>query len=401
MGVRPVLFLSLENQIFFLVVLTFSFLITACALGVKMQPLKMRLFGLAFLIPLLLNITAFLTAPYNQSGAASLLILSHILLIMDCSFVLLIPERFNIVRLFAVMPFVFAGLGYVLSAPDIYVHLFAAMCFVTLIFLVINLVLLINNMFHREKTHMNGYAGMFILSSATGLWLYQRMLSYEALVLLALGYSCCAAYVYKNTLGKFFRDYQETSESLKRMNASIHAEVIRRVEAIEKSNRKLLEKSKTDSMTGLLIKSAIMEKLENLLERSPRSNLSILMFDIDMFKHINDTMGHQHGDLCIKALASLAKTSFRQDDIVGRYGGDEFIVILPDTPSVKAFVIADRFRELIQSKSNPNITVSVGVATYPEDGRSPIALIEAADKALYASKQKGRNTVTLYSAICQ
>ena len=185
------------------------------------------------------------------------------------------------------------------------------------------------------------------------------------------------------------------------MNASIHAEVIRRVEAIEKSNRKLLEKSKTDSMTGLLIKSAIMEKLENLLERSPRSNLSILMFDIDMFKHINDTMGHQHGDLCIKALASLAKTSFRQDDIVGRYGGDEFIVILPDTPSVKAFVIADRFRELIQSKSNPNITVSVGVATYPVDGRSPIALIEAADKALYASKQKGRNTVTLYSAICQ
>lgn len=395
------LFLSLENQIFFLIVLTFSFWISSYALTVKMQPFKMRLFELSFIIPLLLNITAFLTATYNQSQAASLLILSHILLIVDCSFVLFIPERSNIIRLFAVIPFVFAGLGYLLSTPGIYTHLFAAMCFVTLVFLVINLILLVNNMFHKEKDHMTGYAGMFILSSSVGLWLYQGILSYEVLMLQAIGYSCCVFYVYRNTLGEFFRDYKETRESLKRMNASIHAEVIRRVEAIEKSNRKLLEKSKMDSMTGLLIKSAVIEKLENLLERSPRANLSILMFDIDMFKHINDTMGHQHGDLCIKTLSSLAKSSFRQDDIIGRYGGDEFLIILPDTPSVKAFIIADRFREMIQSKSNPSITVSVGVATYPEDGKTPAALIEAADKALYASKQKGRNTVTLFSSLIQ
>jgi diguanylate cyclase (GGDEF)-like protein len=394
-----VLFLSLENQIFFLIVLTFSFLISASALAVKMQPLKMRVFELAFAIPFILNVTAFLTAAYNKSGATSLLILSHILLIVDCSFVLIITQGADALKLFAVVPFIFIGLGFYLSSPHIYSCLFAAMCFVTFVFLVINLVLLINNMFHNEKSHMTGHAGIFILSSSTGLWLIQGTITAEVLILLALGYICCTFYVYNNTLAEFFRDYQDSRESLKRMNSSIHAEVIRRVEAIEKSNRKLLEKSKTDSMTGLFIKSAIIEKLANILERSPRMNLSILMLDIDNFKHINDSLGHQHGDLCIKSLTNFAKTSFRQDDIIGRYGGDEFIVILPDTPSVKAFIIADRFRELIQSKSNPEITISVGISSYPEDGKSPAALIEAADKALYTSKQKGRNTVTLYSSL--
>jgi len=399
MGVSLVLFLNLENQIFILIVLAFSFSIFASVLAVKMQQLKMRVFELAFAIPLFLSVTAFLTATYNKSEATSLLILSHILLIVDCSFILLIPQDADILKLFAVVPFAFIGLGLYLSTPQIYSCLFAAMCFLVFVFLVINLVMLINNMFHNEKIHMAGHAGLFILASSAGLWLYQGFISSEVLILLALGYICCTYYVYKNTLSVFFREYQNSKESLKRMNASIHAEVIRRVEAIERSNRKLLEKAKTDSMTGLLIKSAIIEKLENILERSPRMNLSILMFDIDNFKQLNDSLGHQHGDLCIKTLTNLAKTSFRQDDIIGRYGGDEFIVILPDTPSVKAFIIADRFRELIQSKSNPSITISVGIASFPDDAKTPAALIEAADKALYTSKQKGRNTVTLYSAL--
>jgi diguanylate cyclase (GGDEF)-like protein len=398
MGVIFVLFLNLENQIFFLIAFSFSFLIFAGSMAIKMQPLKMRVFELAFVIPLFLAVTAFLTATYNISGATSLLILSHILLIVDCSFVLLIPPGADALKLFGLVPFVFVGLGFYLSTPKVYSFLFAVMCFTVFVLLVINLVLLINNMFHNEKTHMAGFAGIFILSSSTGLWLIQGVISCEVLILLALGYLCCTYYVYKNTLAEFFRDYQSSRESLKRMNSSIHAEVIRRVEAIERSNRKLLEKSRTDSMTGLLIKSAILEKLENLLERAPRMNLSILMIDIDNFKHINDTMGHQHGDLCIKALTNIARTSFRQDDIIGRYGGDEFIVVLPDTPSVKAYIIADRFRELIQSRSNPSITISVGISSYPDDAKTPAALIEAADKALYTSKQKGRNTVSLYSA---
>ncbi len=393
------LFLDLENQLFLLLVLAFSFWVFVNALAVKMQSIKMRIFELAFIIPLLLTITAFLTATYNKSDATSLLILSHILLIVDCSFVLFIKDDTNALKVFSIVPFAFAGLGFYLSSSPVYVHLFSAMCFVVLVFLVINLVLLINNMFHKEKTHMTGYASMFIISSSTGLWLIQRSITIEVLLLMALGYICCVIYVYKNTLSKFFKDYEHNTHELNRMNTSIQSEVLRRVEEIEKSNKRLLEKSKTDSMTGLLVKSAVLEKLGNILERSPRMTLSVLMFDIDRFKQVNDSMGHQHGDLCIKSLTNFAKTSFRQDDILGRYGGDEFIVILPDTTSVKAFLIADRFRDMIQNKSNPQITISVGISTYPEDGKTPAMLIEATDKALYASKQKGRNIVTLYSAL--
>ncbi|MCX7773841.1 MAG: GGDEF domain-containing protein, partial [Clostridia bacterium] len=182
-------------------------------------------------------------------------------------------------------------------------------------------------------------------------------------------------------------------------NNSLQLEVIRRVEEIERSNRRLLEISKTDSMTGLYIKSALLANLENTIERAPQAVFSLLMFDIDKFKTINDTMGHQVGDRCIKNIAALAQGSFRNEDILARYGGDEFIILLPSTPPVKAFIIADRFRQTIEKQANPKITISVGVSSYPADGQTPAALIEAADKALYASKQKGRNQVTLYSSL--
>jgi len=136
-----------------------------------------------------------------------------------------------------------------------------------------------------------------------------------------------------------------------------------------------------------------------LIERSPNTVVSLMLFDIDRFKSINDTMGHQIGDKCIKAVASLAQGAFRKEDLLGRYGGDEFIVVLPGAVPVKAFLIADRFRQLVQNKTNPAFTISVGVATYPQDAKSIAALIEAADKALYESKQKGRNRVTNYSSL--
>jgi diguanylate cyclase (GGDEF)-like protein len=82
-------------------------------------------------------------------------------------------------------------------------------------------------------------------------------------------------------------------------------------------------------MTGLYVKSALLKSLESLIERSPNTVVSLMLFDIDRFKSINDTMGHQIGDKCIKAVASLAQGAFRKEDLLGRYGGDEFIVVLP------------------------------------------------------------------------
>lgn len=186
-------------------------------------------------------------------------------------------------------------------------------------------------------------------------------------------------------------------ESMKKSTIDLQLEVIQKVQEIEKSNRNLAVISKIDSMTGLYLKSAIEKNIESRIENASSDQFSLLMFDIDKFKGINDTLGHQVGDKCIKALASFAQASFRQGDILGRYGGDEFIIILPGTNPSQAFMIADRFRQTIQNKTNPKFTISMGIATYPDNADSLASLIEAADKALYISKQNGRNQVTNYS----
>lgn len=118
------------------------------------------------------------------------------------------------------------------------------------------------------------------------------------------------------------------------------------------------------------------------------------MFDIDKFKGINDTYGHIIGDKCLKSLALTASTSVRKTDIVGRYGGDEFIIILPQSGPADALKIGEQFRKNIEKSKNPHFTVSIGVATYPWDGDDMTALIESADKGLYHSKENGRNQIS-------
>lgn len=193
---------------------------------------------------------------------------------------------------------------------------------------------------------------------------------------------------------RVFGTVNKTSIPTSEINKDIQYEVIQKVREIEKENKNLAVVSKIDSMTGLYLKWVIEKNIESRIEKEPNSQFSILMFDIDKFKGINDTLGHQIGDKCIKILANFAQASFRRGDILGRYGGDEFIIILPETNSQQAFIIADRFRQIIQNKSNPRFTISMGIATYPDNADSLTGLIEAADKALYISKQNGRNRVT-------
>ncbi len=392
------LFLSLEYQLILIVALVFSSYLFINALFMRHQSIGLKAFGLTFILPLMLTLAAFLTATYHKSSASAFLILGHLFLALLCTLVVLFPENTKTVKLFYILPFILLITAFFIGRSPLYDALFNGFCFIDLGLVLVNLALIIHCVIQGEKQKILVYIGLFMMSTGQGIWMLARELTIEALVIMSLSYGLCALYVHKNSLGTFFKDYHDTKEALGRMNASIHAEVIRRVEEIERSNRKLLEISKTDSMTGLYVKSAVLKTLDSMLERTPHGNLSILMFDIDKFKQINDSLGHQIGDRCIKTIASLAKTSFRNDDILGRYGGDEFIVLLPGTAPVKAYIIADRFRQLIQSKTSPQITISVGIASFPEDANSSELLIEAADKALYISKQKGRNQVTLYSS---
>ncbi len=165
----------------------------------------------------------------------------------------------------------------------------------------------------------------------------------------------------------------------------------------------LREQSRIDDLSGLATHGAFKERLEREFQRATRYRrpLSLLMVDVDYFKHYNDTFGHPAGDRLLRRVGRMVAGELRRVDFGARYGGDEFSVILPETPKAAAAVVAERIRRSIEKhpflhrESQPlgRVTVSVGVATYPEDAAAGVKLVEAADRALYRAKNDGRNRV--------
>ncbi len=168
---------------------------------------------------------------------------------------------------------------------------------------------------------------------------------------------------------------------------------------------KTSELATTDGLTGLLNRRAFMERLNEEAGRSSRYEhyFSFLLLDIDHFKRINDTYGHPAGDAVLKSLAQTLKRQVRTVDIVGRYGGEEFAIILSETDSTGAKLVGNRIRGLVSKMpfslpdgNNIGLTVSIGISIYPSCSTNVDLLIEKADNALYSAKREGRNKVYLY-----
>ncbi|WP_419778609.1 diguanylate cyclase [Maridesulfovibrio sp.] len=164
---------------------------------------------------------------------------------------------------------------------------------------------------------------------------------------------------------------------------------------------KLRKLATTDSLTGLYNRRFFMESAEDAMERSRRygHDLSLLMMDIDFFKNVNDSYGHDAGDDVLKALAKTGLKILRNIDVFGRIGGEEFSILLPDTGLPGAAQVAERLRAEIEAEAmhtrsgSLRITVSIGVATFNDDTNSLEKLLKAADVGLYAAKESGRNQV--------
>ncbi|MGD1075663.1 MAG: diguanylate cyclase [Thermodesulfovibrionales bacterium] len=190
---------------------------------------------------------------------------------------------------------------------------------------------------------------------------------------------------------------------LTKENAILVEDLIRSNDELEQANRTLRDLAIRDGLTGLYNHRYIQESISLELERSSRHarTFCLIFVDVDHFKNYNDTNGHVEGDYVLRSLASILRTCFRKVDLVSRYGGEEFMILLPETLKKEAARLAEEIRKRIEghpfhgreNQPSGKITVSMGVASFPEDGTDASTLIKKSDAALYRAKEQGRNRI--------
>jgi diguanylate cyclase (GGDEF)-like protein len=165
--------------------------------------------------------------------------------------------------------------------------------------------------------------------------------------------------------------------------------------------------STIDSLTGLFNRAFFFAAVDREIQRSTRSGrrFGLLMMDLDGLKTINDRFGHFHGDQVLKAVAHVIKNGVRRIDTAARYGGDEFVILLPETEPTGAYVLAEKIRQGVADLGikgpgdDIHTSLSIGAVAYPDDGLTADDLLISADRAMYVSKRQGKNRVVGYAAI--
>jgi diguanylate cyclase len=212
--------------------------------------------------------------------------------------------------------------------------------------------------------------------------------------------------------------FNEMVQAIQGQTAQLETEVKNRTEQLSNTNQELARANtklaevneqlellaNTDPLTALANRRSFQETLSFELRRSKRTHspLSVLMIDVDHFKTYNDANGHPAGDQVLVQIARILKETLRNTDVVSRYGGEEFTILLPDTAAEPAKAVAQKLRDTVraypfpgagESQPEGRVTISIGVATAPEDGDTTISIVIAADRALYVAKGLGRDQV--------
>lgn len=269
------------------------------------------------------------------------------------------------------------------------------------------------------------YMIIFILVAATlgYLWLYKKHMDFYlqlivcTLVLSIFSEMCFTSYqsVYDtmNLLGHLFRfasyvviyiaifmnnvkrpylQLVAAREELERANDILEEKVRERTHSLQEANEILSKAATHDFLTGAINRMEFSQRFAKLTENKPAGAvLTVMAIDFDSFKKINDTFGHAVGDECLKTFVQAATETLRPTDTVARFGGDEFMILLPETPREGARVVGNKLRKRLVEVADPPFTISMGIAQWPEDGRKEKDLLARADEALYLAKEKGKN----------
>jgi len=264
-------------------------------------------------------------------------------------------------------------------------------------------------LFNQPHTSVNSrvvFEGYFLAIGGTSLR-YDRRLCVTAGVLALIQYSAITFYAYTHwdLNSKTFAPYPygmfSWGTQIGRLIILLSAAVLSF--ALASRTQKLLRLATGDHLTGLLNRGYVEDRFAIELSRSRRYSqpLSLAVIDVDRFKSFNDTHGHAAGDFVLKTIASTFRQSFRQSDTVGRYGGEEFVVLMPET-SIEAAQrklgslrqrIADEAISFAPTGEAFHVTISAGVASYPHDGATEEELFTIADERLFQAKREGRNRV--------
>jgi diguanylate cyclase (GGDEF)-like protein len=249
-------------------------------------------------------------------------------------------------------------------------------------------------------------AGYSVLVS-NGLLPWSDERDYLLLFLFSLGLTALLIrrlVLFYRRLEHYARRVGVQSEQLRVLNQSLEQKVAERTRQLELANRRLREEkvtlqisSITDGLTGLYNRTYTLERLEQELAEARRydKSLAVVMFDLDHFKRVNDSYGHQTGDLAMQRVTAIFKGVIRESDLAGRYGGEEFLIVLPETDCAEATLVAERIRAQVESlewaEPELRVTISGGVAEF--GGESGDQLLQRADALLYRAKQLGRNRI--------
>ena len=221
--------------------------------------------------------------------------------------------------------------------------------------------------------------------------------------LILLFISLIISYLISNYIKKTYLRYKteisQKTRELQTLNATLEYKVKQRTHDLEKMTKKLEHLATTDSLTKIHNRYSIMKIMSQEINRSKRHDipLSVLMFDIDFFKKINDEFGHDVGDRVLFHLVQIVKSTLRDIDFIGRYGGEEFLIIMPETTLIEAKVIANRVKNKVSQydfKEVGHLTISLGLVELHKD-ETVDKILKRVDDLMYESKEKGRDKLTL------
>jgi len=250
------------------------------------------------------------------------------------------------------------------------------------------------------------FEGYFLAIGSTSLRYDKRICITAGLLAFAqyLAISCYAAshWDLKNpALGPFLYGEFSWATQISRLIMMLTAAAL--CVALVSRSQRLLQLATSDHLTGLFNRGYVEDRLTMELSRARRYGqaLTLAVVDADRFKSLNDTHGHAAGDAVLKKIAGLLRSSFRQSDTAGRYGGEEFVVVLPETDLETGRRKIESLRELVagtpievaQPGRSVQVTISAGLASFPEDGQDAEELLAAADERMFQAKRLGRNRV--------